>query len=38
MALARSRSRFVDEAVVAYACEHTSPPDRAAARAPGGDP
>ena len=28
MALATSRSRFVDEAVVAYTCDHTSPPDQ----------
>ena len=28
MALATSRSRFVDEAVVAYSCDHTSPPDQ----------
>jgi caffeoyl-CoA O-methyltransferase len=27
MAIARSRSRFIDEAVVAYASEHTNPPD-----------
>jgi caffeoyl-CoA O-methyltransferase len=27
MAPARSRSRFVDDAVVAYGCDHTSPPD-----------
>jgi predicted O-methyltransferase YrrM len=27
MAVARSRSRFVDDAVVAYAGEHSSPPD-----------
>ena len=27
MALARSRSRFVDDAVVEYASEHSSPPD-----------
>jgi len=28
MAVAGSRSRFVDEKVVEYACDHTSPPDQ----------